>query len=485
MESIRKPYWVPGEYINKLQKRLSQEKLNAYGLNDIRQAYYGIYLGLRTDDGSKRPVFLPLKIGYANHILLLGRSGYGKTSFMRALAEGLYDYFYMNGKKALIVVVEAKYDISKVNKLKDFQNYIMENFGFEYLKNNYPWLINYLRDYHRKRPLLGKIGDFAFGWPNVEGMMIKVDEKHTQLQKHRLKPLLYPTTRIVFRPTRNLQLIARDNGINTSVVEGKLSYSRLKVQDLTKFMYVNTQTNYMRILDIYWGQMKIRDPDKFLKTVIQREFPPKDGETVEDVLKNSRDRTIANLRTLMNKLKNDRLFTPNPKEEFVKALTPDRINVIDFSANSELNEEEEAVIFHNLVNYIVREFVLKKDIPAFIIVDEVQNLARHKLGLQAINKVYREGRSLGVTLISGTQYLSGVSKDLVRGATHIGVVGRLASEKDAELLEEILDERFDNGRKPSSLEELFKIRRARRGKGRFSIECEFTFSIDYRTPKTL
>ena len=90
-----------------------------------------------------------------------------------------------------------------------------------------------------------------------------------------------------------------------------------------------------------------------------------------------------------------------------------------------------------------------------------------------------------ISLISGTQYLSGLSKDLVRGATHIGVVGRLASEKDAELLEEILDERFDNGRKPRSLQELFRIRKARRGKGKFSIDCEYTFSIEYRVPKTL
>lgn len=485
VESVISKWWVPEDFLAKLQKRLSPEKLNAYGQNDIRQAYYGPYLGLRLDDGSRAPQFLPLKIGYANHILFLGRSGYGKTSIMRGLAEGLYDYFYMNGRKVMIIVIEAKYDISKVEKLKKFHNYLIENLGHDYLQQHYPWLVKYIDEYYKKRPLLGKIGDFAFGWPNVEGMITKVDEKHNQFQRHRLKPMIYPTTRIIFRPTRNLELIAKDNGMNVQVIEGKLSYDRLEVHDLIKFMYVNTQTNYMRLLDIYWGQQKIRDPSRFLKTVIKKEYPPRPGETVEDVIKNSRDRTIANLRTLMNKLKSDRLFTNDPKQEFVKKLNPDRINVIDFSANSELSEEEEAVIFHILVNYVTREFVLKRDIPVFIIGDEIQNIARHKLGLMAINKIYREGRSIGVTLISGTQYLSGLSKDLVRGATHIGVVGRLASEKDAELLEEILDERFDNGRKPHSLEELFKIRKARRGKGKFSIDCEYTFSIEYRVPKTL
>ncbi len=485
MESTAQRWWVPDDFLARLRKRVSPEKLAQYGMNDIRQAYYGPYIGLRLDDGSRAPQFLPYRTGFASHILFLGRSGYGKTSIMRALAEAFYDYFYMNGRKALIIVIEAKYDKPKVQKLKEFRNYVIDHFGYDYLQENYPWLESYLQEYHKKRPLLGKIGDFAFGWPNVEGMMTKVDSNHNQFQRHRLQPAIYPSTRIVFRPTRDLSLIAKDNGMKVQVVEGKLSYDRLEVKDLIKFMYVNTQTNYMRLLDIYWGQKRIRDPDRFLKEVIRNEYPPRPGETVEDVLKNSRDRTIANLRTLMTKLKSDRLFTNDPKEEFVRKLTPDRINVIDFSANSHLSEEEEAVIFHNLVSYVTDEFLLKWDIPVIIIADEIQNLARHTLGLLAINKIYREGRSLEISLISGTQYLSGLSKDLVRGATHIGIVGRLASEKDAELLEEILDERFDNGRKPRSLEELFRIRKARRGKGKFSIDCEYTFSIEYRVPKTL
>lgn len=485
MESTKSDWWVPEEFMARIQRRVSKEKMDQYGMNDIRQALFGPYLGLRLDDGSRAPQFLPYKEGFASHILFLGRSGYGKSSIMRALAEGFYDYFYLNGRKALIIVIEAKYDKSKVQKLIKFRNYVIEDFGYDYLQEKYPWLEGYLQEYQRKRPLLGKIGDFAFGWPNVEGMMSMVDSSHNQFQRHRLKPAIYPSTRIVFRPTRDLSLIARDNGMNVQVVEGKLSYERLEVKDLIKFMYVNTQTNYMRILDIYWGQKRIRDPDRFLKEVIKNEYPPRPTESVEDILMNSRDRTIANLRTLMTKLKSDRLFTGDPKEEFVKKLTPDRINVIDFSANSHLSDEEEAVIFHNLVNYITREFLLKKDIPVIIIADEVQNLAKHHLGLMAINKIYREGRSLEISLISGTQYLSGLSKDLVRGATHIGIVGRLASEKDAELLEEVLDERFDNGRKPRSLKELFRIRKTRRGKGKFSIDCEYTFSIEYRVPKTL
>jgi DNA helicase HerA-like ATPase len=485
VESSARTWWVPEDFLAKLKQRIDPERLADYGLNDIRQAYYGPYLGLKLDDGSRTPQFLPYKAGFASHILFLGRSGYGKTSIMRALAEGLYDYFYLNGKKALIIVVEAKYDKPKVQKLKAFREYIIENFGYDYLMQTYPKIEEYLQEYYKKRPLLGKIGDFAFGWPNVEAMMTKADSTHNLFQRHRLGPMIYPSTRIVFRPTRDLDLIEKDNGMNVQVVEGKLSYERLEVKDLIKFAYVNTQTNYMRLLDIYWDQKRIRDPDRFLREVIRNEYPPRPGEKVEDILKNSRDRTIANLRTLMTKLKSDRLFTKDPKEEFVKKLTPDRINVIDFSANSHLRDEEEAVIFHNLVNYVVEEFPLKRDIPVFIIVDEVQNIAKHRLGLAAINKIYREGRSLEVSLISGTQYLSGLSKDLVRGATHIGVVGRLASEKDAELLEEILDERFDNGRKPRSLQELFRIRKARRGKGKFSIDCEYTFSIEYRVPKTL
>jgi len=484
VESSTNPWWVPEDFLAKLQKRVNPEKLAKYGLNDIRQAYFGIYLGIRLDDGSRAPQFLPYKPGFANHIFFLGRSGYGKTSIMRALAEGIYDYFYLNGRKALIIIIEAKYDKTKVKKLMTFREYIIQNFGYDYLLENYPWLENYLQEYSQKRPLLGKIGDFAFGWPNVEGIMTKVDSHHNQFQRHRLQPMIYPSTRIVFRPTRDLSLISRDNGMNVQVVEGKISYERLEVEDLTKFTYVNTQTNYMRILDIYWGQKKIRDPDRFLKEVIRNEYPPRSGETIEDILR-SRDRTIANLRTLMNKLKSDRLFTKDPKEEFVKKLTPDRINVIDFSANSRLSDEEEAEIFNILVNYVVNEFALKKDIPVFIIVDEIQNIAKHRLGMAAINKIYREGRSLEISLISGTQYLSGLSKDLVRGATHIGIVGRLASERDAELLEEILDERFDTGEKPRSLQELFRIRKARRGKGKFSIDCEYTFTIEYRVPKTL
>ncbi|NJE55663.1 hypothetical protein E3E28_10635, partial [Thermococcus sp. 21S9] len=140
MESTHSNWWVPDDFLARLRKKVSPEKLAQYGMNDIRQAYYGPYLGLRLDDGSRAPQFLPYKAGFASHILFLGRSGYRKTSIMRALAEGLYDYFYLNGRKALIIVIEAKYDKPKVQKLKEFRNYIVDHFGYDYLQENYPWL---------------------------------------------------------------------------------------------------------------------------------------------------------------------------------------------------------------------------------------------------------------------------------------------------------------------------------------------------------
>ena len=447
----------------------------------------GPYLGRLMNTNKKEKLYMPLKVGEANHIFILGRTGYGKTSTMKALAEAIWIYYHeVLHKEVIIIIFERKYDYSKYQRLKQFWQRRIQELGLNEARRRHPFLAQYF-EIQEKHPqlkhMLGFPGDFAMGLPNYILIDTYISKKPYPIDIftwHGLKPRGYPTRRIVFRPTRSTYAIQVDNGPNTEVVEGKIHLKDINFEMLAKKFNIPQGTAYGRILRKYWKVYKIHDPDEILRLV----------QTQEPV----RESTLESLRSILDEIKADPLYlkgrltkTGQEHKPFTEYITTDRINVIDFSDNSDLDLEEQRLIVYLLWKKL-KVIAGKKRVDIWIFFDEIQDLigtageaSRHNLAWLAMEELYRKGRSLSVNVVAGTQYLYKLPMSLIMGATHIAVIGALASPKDLDILRvAIMDgDKLNIPIEHDSFEEFVK-RRKKKGRGWFSFDREFTVKMYFR-----
>ncbi|MBP2202170.1 Cdc6-like AAA superfamily ATPase [Methanococcus voltae] len=453
-----------------------------------------IYLGqgssntrVRVGDRTKR--FLNIKGNEANHIELLGASGFGKTTCLRGLAEEAFIKCKQNRETALIIVFERKYDVNKIKTYYEIFNYEKVNNTSQgriykkYGNANWEYVKKYLSLASKdKKGQLGKIGDFAFSYPNLFGMYAKHNPRqkggkgNSLLGQQGLKPTVFPTRRIVFRPTRSLEHIKIDNGFySCTVKEANIAYKHLPFNHIAALAAVNEGTlNGSRLKNLWNIQDNLcRNPEKILIEALSMEN--NSGKPSQ---------TYYRIEEAMNRLIYDKLF--QEQDNLFKNLTTDAINVIDFSQNSNLESKEENLIFRLIVEFAIN-VATKKNVKVFFILDEVQNFLQDSNGKWATDKILREGRSACINLISGTQYMNSLPKSLVMGSTHIGVVGRLGSMEDKNMLQKMIPD-FNSKievAEPDSYGEYFESKRQLKGKGYFSFDKMFTERIEYRQPQSI
>jgi len=468
----------------------------------------GPYLGRLMGTNRKEKTYLPLKVGEANHIFILGKTGYGKTSFMKALAEALWEYYHSQGREVLIVIFERKYDYSKFQRLKAFWQKRVEEFGYEDAARMHPFLAKYFKAIEERPGLknqLGFPGDFAMSLPNyiLENVLITKKPYPVSLFTwHGLESKAFPTRRIVFRPTRAPVAIKIDNGhsvqvngktVPVEVVVGRIHLRDISFEMLARKFDIPKGTAYGRILRKYWKVYHIHDPDEILRRV-KAEEP------------SMRESTFESLKSILDEIRADPLYLKGsvlkPKAEkitraehgiydepkpFTDYLTTKAINIIDFSDNSELDLEEQRLIMYLLWQKI-KLIAGRKRVDVWIFFDEIQDLigtageaSRHNLAWKAIEEIYRKGRSLSVNVVAGTQYLYKLPMSLIMGAAHIAVIGALASPKDLDILRvAIMDgDRLRIPVEHDSFEEFLK-RRKKKGRGWFSFDREFTVKMYFR-----
>ena len=424
--------------------------------------------------------WLRLRGEEANHILFLGSSGYGKTTVMRAIAEGIWEAYYMHkGVLPIILIFERKFDISKTEIIKriyyeESQKFSEKKLYKKYGKETWKYIEKYTKLIESDPTLYGCPGDFAMGMPNVLGKYFKLNGGDNSILGYfGLEPKAFPVNRFVFRPRRSLESIQIDNGWMTNVIEAKIKYSDINFTFLEHITHLGKETLYGVRLRKIWDIEKIRDPDKVLERAREMEIsdPP--------------SRTYLRIEEAMDRLKKDPLFSKD--ESFLKYITNKRINIIDFSQNSDLTVEEENLIFKMVVNTAINT-AFRYKIPIFIVVDEIQHFASNPIGLSAINKIYREGRSMGINLIGATQYMTGLSRTLIEGCAHIGIVGKIASPEDLKMLKRMIPgiDDYDIGiDEISSVDEYYEMKRKNKFKGYFVYDKQYVERVEYRHPQSL
>ena len=424
--------------------------------------------------------WLRLRTEEANHILFLGSSGYGKTTVMKAIAEAIWEEYYMYKKVFPIVLIfERKFDISKTEIIRriyyeESQKYSEKKLYKKYGEKTWKYVEKYVKLMESNPFLYGCPGDFAMGMPNVLGKYFKLDGgDNTVLGYFGLEPKPFPVNRFVFRPRRSLESIQMDNGWMTNVIEAKIKYNYLDFSFIEHLTHVGSGALHGERLRKIWDIEKIRDPDKVLEKA--REYEVSDPPS----------RTYLRIEETMDRLKKDPLFSS--EDNFFRYITNQRINIIDFSQNSDLTIEEENLIFKMVVNAAINTaFRLK--LPIFIVVDEIQHFANNPIGLSAINKIYREGRSMGINLIGATQYMTGLNRSLIEGCAHIGIVGKIASPEDLRTLKRIVPgiDDYDIGIEGiSSVDEYYEMKRKNKFKGYFVYDKQYIERIEYRHPQSL
>lgn len=460
----------------------------------------GPYLGRLMSTNRKEKIYLPLKVGEANHIFILGKTGYGKTSFMKALAEALWEYYHEQGREVLIVIFERKYDYSKFQRLQAFWKKRVEDFGEKEATRIHPYLATYfgaMEEHPQLKKQLGFPGDFAMGIPNYVLMDALITKKPYPIDVftwHGLQLKSFETRRIVFRPTRPPEAIKLDNGGKpVEVAVGRVHLRDISFEMLARKFDIPKGTAYGRILRKYWKVYHIHDPDEILRRVKAEE-------------RSMRDSTFESLKSILDEIRADPLYLKGsvlkPKAEqiartgngiydepkpFTDYLTTKAINIIDFSDNSDLDLEEQRLIMYLLWQKI-KLIAGRKRVDVWIFFDEIQDLigtageaSRHNLAWKAIEEIYRKGRSLSVNVVAGTQYLYKLPMSLIMGAAHIAMIGALASPKDLDILRvAIMDgERLRIPVEHDSFEEFLK-RRKKKGRGWFSFDREFTVKMYFR-----
>lgn len=460
----------------------------------------GPYIGRLMGTNKKEKTYLPLKVGEANHIFILGKTGYGKTSFMKALAEALWEYYHSQGREVLIVIFERKYDYSKFQRLKAFWQKRVREFGYEEAARMHPFLAKYFKMMEERPALknqLGFPGDFAMSIPNyilLDTFITRRPYPVSLFTWHGLELKNFPTRRIVFRPTRNPSAIKIDNGGGkVEVVIGRIHLKDINFEMLSRKFDIPKGTAYGRILRKYWKVYHIHDPDEILRRVKAEE--PSIRESTYESLKSILDEIKADplyLKGSVLKPKADKITQPergiyDEPRPFTEYLITKAINIIDFSDNSELDLEEQRLIMYLLWQKI-KLIAGRKRVDVWIFLDEIQDLigtageaSRHNLAWKAIEEIYRKGRSLSVNVVAGTQYLYKLPMSLIMGAAHIAVIGALASPKDLDVLRVAITD-GDRLRIPiehNSFEEFLK-RRKKKGRGWFSFDREFTVRMYFR-----
>lgn len=428
--------------------------------------------------GEKTHRFFTLKTDEANHMLFLGGSGYGKTTVLRAIAEAIWLSCNFRGVKPLIIIFERKFDVSKAEKIRQIYYYESQKYSEKKLYKKYgeeTW--KYVEKYVKlmeKDPLTyGCPGDFAMGMPNVLGKYTKFNGENSILGYFGLEPRAFPVNRFVFRPTRSLESIQIDNGWMTNVIDAKIKYDLIDYSFIKHISHLGDSTLYGERIRNLWDVEMIRDPDKVLERARELEVsdPP--------------SRTYLRIEEAMMRLKKDPLFTK--EGSFFRHITNKRINVIDFSLNSNLKAEEENLIFKLIVNFGIM-IAYKYKIPVFFFVDEIQHFARSPIGLSAIDRIYREGRSMGIGLIGATQYLAGIRRTILDGCTHLGIVGKIGSPEDLAKLKRIIPgiDEFEIGIADAyTLEEYLKMKKRNKFRGYFAYDKELVERIIYRHPQSL
>jgi len=436
-------------------------------------------------DSHVRQVYLPLKSGEATHIWIMGPSGFGKTIEMKGLAEALWQYYHSKGQKVLIIIFERKFDTTKYKKLRDFYYSEVERLGKQEARERYDFLSKYI--YHAEhgglRHLLGMPGDFAMGLPNYTFKQVYINNQGKDiLSWHVLKPKAFPNRRIVFRPTRPLEAIMLDNGPFTEVREGKISYSQIDFRTLAKRTHIISGTRYARFIEKFWDIERIRDPDKVIQAM-KAEYQ-RMGKSVEPP-----DATLASVISIMEMLKKDRLFTKGKEHDFTSLITADRINIIDFSQNSDLTPMEEKIIFKLLVDYVTSKYVMRLKIPTFIFVDEIQDLigtsnqaTSDNPAWLAVEDIYRKGRSMEIALVASTQYMYRLPLNLIIGATHVVVAGRLAGPRDKKILQDLVPDahKVKAQEEYDTLEEAVLAMQNEKYRGWFCVNKSFTVRMYFR-----
>jgi len=451
---------------------------------EIEIPYYnpasGPYLGRAMSTNKKEKLYLPLKVGEANHIFLLGKTGYGKTSFMKAMAEALWIYYReVLGRQVMIIIFERKYDYSKFQRLKQFWQGRKEELGLSEAKRRHPFLAQYF-EIQEKHPqlkhLLGFPGDFAMSLPNYILLDAYITRKPYPVNIftwHGLNIRSFPTRRIVFRPTRSIYAIKLDNGPEADVVEGHIQYKHLSFNMLSQKFDIPKGTAYGRLIRKYWKVYGIHDPKMLLGMIYSQE--------------QIRESTWESIKSIMEEIAADQLYVKDSQKDFTSYLTTDRINIIDFSDNSNLDLEEQRLIMYLLWQRL-KNIAGKKRVDIWIFFDEIQDLigtageaSRNNLAWKAMEEIYRKGRSLSINVVAGTQYLYKLPMSLIMGAAHIAVIGALASPKDLDILRvAIMDgEKLRIPVEHGSFEEFMK-RRKKKGRGWFSFDREFTVKMYFR-----
>ncbi|MBA2846648.1 Cdc6-like AAA superfamily ATPase [Methanococcus maripaludis] len=433
--------------------------------------------------GERTKRTLNLKNDEANHITLLGKSGYGKTTIMRGMIEEIYSSYSYAGIPPIIIVIERKVDTSKPKKVIEIYREESEKLSpakayRKYGEGIWNYLEHYVKEIEKDKELkYGLMGDFAIGFPNILGKYTKMasDENKSLLGRHGLSPAAYPARRFVFRPRREIEDIAFDNGPLTEVISSKLAYPDMPFEIIADMNNLGEQTRYSAILKNIWDISKIRDPKEVLMIAESSENP-----------NSGPSQTYLRIEETMNRLKTDLLFTGDLENSFLTKLTNKKINILDFSQNSELETYEECLIFKLVVQNAIN-VAIKYRIPVFFVVDEVQNFMKDKNGKWAIDKILREGRSLCINLICATQYTDNLPKDILIGSSHIGIMGKLASNTDTKTLEKLIPDFKDvvDFDEPGSLSEYENLKKKLRFRGYFSYNKDYTEHIEYRQPQSL
>jgi len=379
-----------------------------------------IYVGMNSE---KKKEFLKLDEGIANHIFILGQSGAGKTLWMRALAEEIFSAYRRENKPVYIIILERKHDPSKLKYYLSWWHSLPD-------KTRKDWEGTFIYAYLQRALTLASTGynpgDFALGLPNYPLALMKwTDGRTSILSAHGLKPEAFPNNRIIFYPdsSKNLDYIRFVNGPRTNVVEGKIPFSVLRFEHIRRFIYVNQSTNYGRILKDAFDVYKIKKPADILEVAKQHEFEA--GQSLSP-------RTLQNIMSVVKILERHPLFTDDDKKAFWNHLSTDRINVIDFSANSRIIEftEEEELVLRQLIDFVIRK-ARYNNIPVYFFIDEIQDfIFGNKLIARQIDRLFRLGRSMNITVIASTQYLHSLPAYMLEGAKHFAVLGYFASDKD-------------------------------------------------------
>jgi len=429
----------------------------------------------------------------ANHVTFLGPSGFRKTTAMKGFIQEIWlkTAWGRDSERPLIIVFEAKYDKAKAQEVRRVFYQLLREKGEAWLAERLgPEAFAAFKLYVQmlSSPGLagqvGLLGDFALGWPNILGLQ-RIDARNTELSNFGLRPQAFPIRRFVFNPTRDLHHIALDSGPGAEVVAAKIKYSRLDFSDLVKLLNISPTTIYAGVIKEAWDNLRLRSPSD----VIHRA-----REIYEEMLEflgiesNRPNMSLWGVKASMERLKSNPLFVEDGKvKDLLDRLDNDKINVIDFSANSRLTIEEKKLIFRKVIEYLKEEYPQRKETAVFVVGDEIQRYLDDHTGRKLISSVFREGRSVQINFFSATQYLHSLPSELAFGAAHIAILGFLSSADDVRLLKKLIPDfelkyRQPLARTPAEVE---RLRKELRGRGYLITNKMLTERVQFRPSQTL